>query len=98
MAGHELTNNDIKQGQETNQIRKHEVGTHDTHDRGLTHTHTHNHWDSQLKMTYLNKIATVPDFSLLHTQCRYIWKEDTLGFTIHHPEFIMLKKIKIYRD
>ncbi len=34
MVGHELTNNDIKQGQETNQIRKHEVGTHDTHDRG----------------------------------------------------------------
>jgi len=40
MAGHELTNNDIKQGQETNQVRKHEVGTHDTHDRGLTVTRT----------------------------------------------------------
>ncbi len=33
MAGHELTNNDIKQGPETNQIRKHEVGTHDTRQR-----------------------------------------------------------------
>ncbi len=35
-AGQELTNNHIKQGQETNQIWTHEVGTQDTHDRGLT--------------------------------------------------------------
>ncbi len=28
----------MKQGQETNQIWTHEVGTHDTHDRGLTVT------------------------------------------------------------
>ncbi len=35
-AGHELTNDHIKQGQETNQIRKHEAGTQDAHDRGLT--------------------------------------------------------------
>ncbi len=26
-----------------------------------------------------------------------LWKEDTLGFTVHHPELIMLKKIKSYR-
>ncbi len=34
--GHELTNNDMKRGQETNHIRKQEAGTQDTHDRGLT--------------------------------------------------------------
>ncbi len=34
--GHELTNNHIRRGQETNQIRTQEAGTHDTHDRGLT--------------------------------------------------------------
>ncbi len=35
-AGQELTNDHTKQGQETNQIRTQEAGTHDTHDRGLT--------------------------------------------------------------
>ncbi len=29
--GHELTNNHIRRGQETNQIRTQEAGTHDTH-------------------------------------------------------------------
>ncbi len=47
MAGHELTNNDIKQGQETNQIRKHEVGTHDTRQR------TDSYSTLQLKFIYL---------------------------------------------
>jgi len=36
MAETDLTNNHIKQGQETNQIWTQEAGTHDTHDRGLT--------------------------------------------------------------
>ncbi len=36
--GIELTNNDMKRGQETNHIRKQEAGTQDTHDRGLTNT------------------------------------------------------------
>ncbi len=35
-------------------------------------------------------ITTGADFSVLHTQ--------SLGFTVHHPELIMLKKIKSYRD
>ncbi len=35
-AGQELTHNDIKQGQETNQIWTQEAGTHDTHNRTLT--------------------------------------------------------------
>ncbi len=35
---------------------------------------------------------------MLHTQFWCLWKEDPLGFTIHHPELIMLKKIKSYRD
>ncbi len=34
--GTELTNNDMKRGQETNHIRKQEAGTQDTQDRGLT--------------------------------------------------------------
>ncbi len=41
-------------------------------------------WDSQLKKTYQIKIITVADFSVLHTH--------------DHPELIMLKKIKGYRD
>ncbi len=36
--GTELTNNDMKRGQETNHIRKQEAGTQDTHHRGLTVT------------------------------------------------------------
>ncbi len=43
-------------------------------------------------------IITGADFSVLHTQCWCLFKEDPLGFTIHHPELIMLKKIKSYRD
>ncbi len=35
---------------------------------------------------------------MLHTQFWCLCKEDPLGFTIHHPELIMLKKIKSYRD
>ncbi len=42
-------------------------------------------------------MVTVPDFSVPHTQFWCIWKEDPLGFTIHHPELIMLKNIKSYR-
>ncbi len=34
--GHELTNNHIWRGQETNQIWTQETGTHDTHNRTLT--------------------------------------------------------------
>ncbi len=39
-AGQELTNNHTHRGQKTNQIRTQEVGTQDTHDRGLTATGT----------------------------------------------------------
>ncbi len=39
-------------------------------------------------------MVTFPDNNVLHTQCMYLWKEDTLGFTMHHPELIMLKKKK----
>ncbi len=35
-TGTELTNNDMKRGQETTHIRKQEAGTQDTHERGLT--------------------------------------------------------------
>ncbi len=43
-------------------------------------------------------MVTFPDNNVLHTQFMYLWKEDTLGFTMHHPELIMLlKKIKSYR-
>ncbi len=42
-------------------------------------------------------MVTFPDNNMLHTQFMSIWKEDTLGFTMHHPELIMLKKIKSYR-
>ncbi len=42
-------------------------------------------------------MVTVPDFSVPHTQFWCLWKEDPLGFTIHHPELIMLKNIKSYR-
>ncbi len=41
-------------------------------------------------------MVTVPDFSVPHTQFWCLWKEDPLGFTIHHPELIMLKNIKSY--
>ncbi len=44
------------------------------------------------------KIITGADFSVLHTQFRCLSKEDPLDFTIHHPELIILKKIKRYRD
>ncbi len=33
------------------------------------------------------------DFSELHKQFWRLFKEDPLGFTIHHPNLIMLKKI-----
>ncbi len=42
-------------------------------------------------------MVTVPDFSVPHTQFWCLWKEDPLGFTIHHPELIMLNNIKSYR-
>ncbi len=43
-------------------------------------------------------MVTAPDFSVPHTQFWCLWKEDPLGFTIHHPsELIMLKNIKSYR-
>ncbi len=42
-------------------------------------------------------MVTAPDFSVPHTQFWSLWKEDPLGFTIHHPELIMLKNIKSYR-
>ncbi len=35
---------------------------------------------------------------MLHTQFWCLFKEDILGFTIHNPELIMLKKVKSYRD
>jgi len=40
-------------------------------------------------------MITGADFSVLHTQYWCLWKEDPLGFTIHHPELMMLKKIKV---
>ncbi len=43
-------------------------------------------------------MITVADFSVLHTQLWSLCKEDPLGFIIVHPELIMLKKIKSYRD
>ncbi len=42
-------------------------------------------------------MVTAPDFSVPHTHFWCLWKEDPLGFTIHHPELIMLKYIKSYR-
>ncbi len=47
-------------------------------------------WKRRTKL----KIIIVPDFRLLHTQFWCLCKEYPLGFTIHHPELIMLKKIK----
>ncbi len=44
------------------------------------------------------KCITGADFSVLHTRCLCLFKEDPLGFTIHHQELIMLKKIKSYKD
>ncbi len=42
-------------------------------------------------------MVTAPDFSVPHTQFWLSLEEDPLGFTIHHPELIMLKNIKTYR-
>ncbi len=43
-------------------------------------------------------MITFPDFSVQHTTFLSLCKEDPLGFTIHHPELIVLKNIKSYRD
>ncbi len=40
-------------------------------------------------------MVTVPDFSVTHTQFWCLWKEDPLGFSIHHPALIMLKNLKL---
>ncbi len=58
-------------------------------------------WTTHIQ-TQVNLLASTPHFGThgwkRPTELKIITVADHLGFTIHNPELIMLKKIKSYRD